>query len=1036
MIILKIVCLFHFLFILLQKKLVAMLFANKRQLIPKGQTTPTGNYRHRKPDDWNTLRLIILIYMKHYQKITCVLLLFLYWGSMSTFAQENTFMLNGKIFEAGTKVQLLECTVDIMSANGDTAIIDSAVSTQEYRSEENLSYTSEYALRIPKKEGDYIIRVRKNGYETATQTISLKDLYHREYSRDIPNIYLQRSKTIDLDEVVVKATKVKFTLKGDTIVYDASAFQLAEGSMLESLIRQLPGTTLTKDGKIYVNGQFVESLLLDGKDFFKGNNRVLLSNLPNYMVNKIDVYRKQGDDSKFTGHRVAGDERYVMDVRLKKQYSAGFSGNVELGGGNDDLYLARLFALRHTNHSRIGVYGNANNLNSSDKPGENTNWSPAELQEGITTLQNGGIDYDIDDMDGRYKISGNVNVAHSKNTTELQTYQTHFINGGNLFNRIADDARKKSFSVSADNRIYLEWKKANLEILPRFSYSNNHNWSDYASILANRDGIFSSGITTGSLFTRQLAGSLQTAAINRNTKQAKENLHGWQAGLELKSIIKFNRIPDYLTLYLSSSYNDTKQNIFDHNLIEYYSQGNLASKDFRNRYFDVVPNRDYSITAKTTYGYIANKNLSINFSYGFDRNYTKSTSMLYLFHQLSGWEEDNSHALGELPSYTAYLHTLDSDNSYESRLRTNRHTIESFLIWDYKTGKSIWQAQLATPLSLQNRELSYLRGSVDTTFTKRNILINIQSTYLKWTSTNYKYQAMLQYALQSQSPDMNMYLNIHDTTNPLNIATGNPHLRTSLYHQVIASFVRIYPAKKAMWAIEGVFKPVQNAIAMSYLYDRQSGVRTNQPMNVNGNWTGNLNIGMSSPVGKLKNINLKTMLGIGYNRSVDYTGNSDMPAPERCIVGTRLLTENIQVDYSLGASASIGLFSDATWGRTTSARQDFSTIKTLEMKNGFTAQVQLPWNMQVSTGMTLYTHHGYTNNALDRNEWVWNARLSYPLANGKWLLQLDGYDILHQLNNVTRTLNAQGIEEKYYNVLPQYVLFHITYNFASKSKSK
>ena len=90
------------------------------------------------------------------------------------------------------------------------------------------------------------------------------------------------------------------------------------------LIRQLPGAELSKDGRIYVNGKFVESLLLNGKDFFRGDNTVMFENLPTYMVNQVKVYDRLGENSRFLGQEVAGDKKYVMDVQLKKQYNIGW----------------------------------------------------------------------------------------------------------------------------------------------------------------------------------------------------------------------------------------------------------------------------------------------------------------------------------------------------------------------------------------------------------------------------------------------------------------------------------------------------------------------------------------------------------------------------------------------------------------------------------------------------------------------------------------------------------------------------------------
>ena len=83
-------------------------------------------------------------------------------------------------------------------------------------------------------------------------------------------------------------------MQGDTIVYNADAFNLAEGSMLDAFVSKLPGCKLTNDGRIYVNGKYVESLLVDGHDFFSGYPKVALQNLPAYTVNKIKVYDKAG----------------------------------------------------------------------------------------------------------------------------------------------------------------------------------------------------------------------------------------------------------------------------------------------------------------------------------------------------------------------------------------------------------------------------------------------------------------------------------------------------------------------------------------------------------------------------------------------------------------------------------------------------------------------------------------------------------------------------------------------------------------------
>lgn len=190
-------------------------------------------------------------------------------------------------------------------------------------------------------------------------------------------IKLKRQREQKLGVATVTASRVKFYTKKDTLVFNADAFQMAEGSMLDALIKQLPGVELKSNGEIYVNGKYVESLLLNGEEFFKKDNTVLLENLPSYTVNQVQVYKKQGDLSRFAGKNLGFDEEYVMDIKLKKQYSIGVLANAEGAAGTKDRYIGRLFALRFTPQSRVSAFANFNNINETRKPGESGDWTPS-----------------------------------------------------------------------------------------------------------------------------------------------------------------------------------------------------------------------------------------------------------------------------------------------------------------------------------------------------------------------------------------------------------------------------------------------------------------------------------------------------------------------------------------------------------------------------------------------------------------------------------------------------------------------------------
>lgn len=953
--------------------------------------------------------------------------------SMKAQLQENIFRLEGKVFDYITRVQLPGSLVEVLSS--DSTVIASKEASSKWQSGDKYEVSSDFSMSIPRKEGDYILRFTKEGFDPTYVNVKLHKFYKREFSRMVEPVYLRRMKVMNLDEVTLTATRVKFYHKGDTLIYHADAFQLSEGSMLDALIRQLSGAELRKDGRIYVNGRFVQSLLLNGKDFFRGNNQIMLDNLPTYMVSEVQTYDKLGDDSKFVGQEVGNDRTYVMDVKLKKQYSIGWVGNMEAGGGTKDRYLARLFALRFTDHSRVAVYGNINNVNDSRKPGENDNWSPSDLVGGLTRQKLAGLDYSITPRSQKYQLNGNAQVSHADNTIINNTTRTNFLPGKHSYDRIIASAHNRNLELSTNHRFYFESKNYNLEIKPYLSYRKSDNRREHSSVALSKDISKFTTEQLDSLFLPFIGEKLRKSMINRSRQEALERGYSLQTSLDAKLIIKFKHTSDFLTLSANASYQDASNKIYDRYSINYYNihypflgiGSYHITTDSRERYFHNRPDRGYNYTAKAAYWFCIKKGLNLNMSYQYDRSYTSRYSNLYRLDQLTDWK-NLSHDLGSLPSVTDYQKVMDASNSYDSHQTDNRHTIEPLLVWNKNTKKSIWRAQLAIPVTLLSRTLHYTRGSVDTTFTKRTPLLNMYSTFLKWSSTDHKYEVNFQYAIDSKAPDMNQYVNIKDTSDPLNITLGNSALKTSYSHELMMSFTRIYPQKGLMWAGEVLFNPIQNAIAMGYQYDRETGKRTFRPDNVNGNWNGRLSLGGGGALNKQRTLNFKAVVGAGYNRNVDLVGVERSSASNRSVVKTFSLMEKIQLDYRIGKS-TIGLKTGSTWNEATGTRKDFESIRSANFSYGVTAKVHLPWELQLGTDLSMYSRRGYSDEVMNTDDLVWNARLSRPFFKGKFVMMVDGFDILGQLSNITRTLNAQARTEVYSNVIPRYVMFHAIYRF-------
>ena len=108
----------------------------------------------------------------------------------------------------------------------------------------------------------------------------------------------------------------------------------------------------------------MESLLLNGKEFFDKDRNIMLENLGAYTVNNVEVYRGQTKREKWIDDPNA-QKHLTMDVKLKKEYSMGWLLNSEAGYGTEDLYTARLFASWFSNTSRFTLLGNMNNVGNN-----------------------------------------------------------------------------------------------------------------------------------------------------------------------------------------------------------------------------------------------------------------------------------------------------------------------------------------------------------------------------------------------------------------------------------------------------------------------------------------------------------------------------------------------------------------------------------------------------------------------------------------------------------------------------------------------
>lgn len=874
-----------------------------------------------------------------------------------------------------------------------------------------------FTVRNLDSENKYILEITADGYEPLYVSIDPSGLGKRESMLNLGYLDLKRERV--LDELTVTATKVKFYNKGDTVIYNADAFRLAEGSMLDALIAQLPGAELKDDGQILVNGRRVESLLLNSKDFFKGDNKIMLDNLGAYTVKNIAVYDGQKDEDKILGKNY-GKTRLTMDVRLKKEYNRGFIFNAEAGYGIKDKFLGRLFGLRYDDRGRLGFYGNANNISNLRQPSEKgTSAMPAtSAQE--TNVYSGGIDYDFSVPRSPMSFAGNAAVTYSSTKGDVSTYTTNFLSGGDTYAYSFRNSLLKSLAINTEHTAKADADTWNWEISPKFKYVRNSLESKMISATFNRewddiDSSFLEGIYSGN------AVEALSSMINRSIKDedTQSNRTLLDIGTEGKKKVNATDAISYIASYAYERKHGTAD---EHLRLNYDDDPEPALND--RRHFDIKPNFNWH--AKGKFGYIlaVSRNLFAEVSYTYRRHQSHEVSELYRSEEyVRNLAEEGLSNL--TPSAMRSHDILDPDNSFDKRYNEETHDVGFEFNYNVK-GVSVW-AEL--PFSIRRQWLHYERGEVDAALKRTrffpgdfSLSANIHCNESKpvWLYIGYDRNVT--------SPDMVDMVDFTNSLDPLNVRKGNPDLKDASSENIRVYYDQRLDRQRNMKQGYGIdCKFYRNSLAYGYSYDRNTGVKTGMMYNVMGNASYSGYQSFNTDFGYMNCMSVGNRTTFAYRRSADLL-SSDASAPSKNIVNSYSVGENISLSYSHSAFKLTGR-ANVNWKHFTSMQEGFVPFNAWDMRYTLSGNFKLPANFALNTDFNIYARRGYTEASLNKNNYVWNARLSYSMMKGNLLLMLDGFDILHNLKNVNYTVNAQARTETYAGVVPSYVMLHVQWKF-------
>lgn len=887
--------------------------------------------------------------------------------------------LYGQVYDSYTK-KALEARIYVIK-NGK--VIDSTATVLEHRKTESTFYYD-----IPNTPAVYAFKARVEGYEDNIQYFELKNS-NKASTYPIPIHYMKKKSMaeIDLNEVVVNGTRIQMVYRGDTIVYNASAFVLSEGSMLESLVKQLPGAELKANGDIFVNGEKVDYLTLNGKDFFKGKNKMMLENLPYYLVKGIKVFHKDND------HAVGGisqRKEYVMDVNLKREYANSSIANAELGGGTRQRFLGKAFGMYNGEHTSAILFGSLNNINQDEKPGEGGDWSPTSITQGLKTTRLWGLNLQTEDKDKHYQETLDATLKWDNTDNNNRTYHEDYTNNGSLTRHNLSFNKERDINIEVTDNVF---------VLKPFSASANVSlkYNNAKSVINNNDSLFQKEWVNSNAFeslTKQR--SLEFTFACAYTKSfANGNTLNAIAQVDYSTDRPRNDFGRYATSYASDQQDDIRNYFFRHRQRQY-------KVTFVTDYFQVLP-YSWKVGPLLEYG----------------QGYRTNSHGNYRLDRIADGSQKYQQ-LGVLPSTEDSLAmAMDTRTSYDNQ-NFFRH---------YGTGLHLYRStpksfiEVVIPLTFERERMHYHQDRIDTTAYRNSTLFE------PTVSINFygKSKKALEYEMNVTRPDFESLMSYEDDTDPTMKRVNNPNLKNTITHTFRASAnLKSSTSDLNLWT-KARAEIIQNACGNRITFFPTQGVYVYQYDNVNGNWDTGASMGMSRSLDKKRHYSIQATTGLDFIHSVDYSVAYNTESPILSSVNTWKPNADVKLGYRF-KSFAIDAEGKMTYRMSRSSRVDFESINICDFQYGGDLRCTIPGvGLDIATDIFMYSSRGYQNTFMNRNDLIWNAQISKPFYKGKLICMVRAYDILHEISSMQYIVNAQGRTETMYNSIPNYVMFSLAY---------
>jgi hypothetical protein len=906
-----------------------------------------------------------------------LLLILLLVSFISSYSQG--YKVTGKVLDRTDQSPLVGANVIITNAQDST---DRHITITN---SDGVFIVSGLSKRLYKLTASYM------GYDKLNQSLAVSFK-----NQTIDNVFL--NPTIQqLKQVTIIGTPPPAILKGDTSEFNASSFKVTADANIEDLVKKMPGVTI-ENGTVKAQGEEVKKVYVDGKPFFGDDPSVALKNLPAEIVDKVQVFDQQSEQSQLTGFN-DGQTTKTMNIVTRTDKRNGQFGKLNAAYGSDDRYSVGGNINKFKGNQRISLIGLSNNINqqnfgtqdflgamggsstfgsrgdrgSSGRSGSSGNSAGSS---GITTVNSIGLNYSNIFKD-KLTLTGSYFYNNTKNENySIVNTQNILSTDSSKFENSSSNSSTKNFNNRVNFRV--EWKIDSMNtliILPSINFQTNKSYS-----LSHEDQ--SLGISD--LIARQ----------NESNSVYNTNSSGYNISNRITYRHKFLKESRTLSFDLYTTFNERTPYTTSNSDLTIYSRLDTSST-LIDRTISTM-NSGYTINSNIAYTEPINKIsiLQFNVANSYSRTYANKITSDY---DLDNYQYQQIDTLSN--KYLNYFITNKLGLSY--RLKTDR-------------------LSASAGFEFQNSNLSgdqtYPRiSNTDKSF--NNVLPNVQARYKMTQQTS----AVFNYRTSTTPPSISQLQDVSEySSNLTKITKGNPNLEPQYQHDISTRFIHIDRQKGNNFFFLFGGTILQNSIGNSTTY--LDTIQIVMPVNKGTAYALRSMLNYGFVIKPIK-CNLNLSGGYNYNRTPGFVNGKINTSTTNAFSGSVVISSNISeyIDFTISTSGSYTLVEN--------------TVTSSNNNNYYSQNSGFRLNWIIWKGFTLQndiSNKLYRGLSADYNTNVTVVNLGIGkkvFKNQSGEFRITAYDLFNKSTSISRTISANTITDTQSKILSRYVLASFTYTF-------